>query len=169
MVTSKRFVDGKWRWVRPDGSVGRVCPPPNASERRNLEAAEKPRAAAPAPAKAFVEGRWHWLEPDGAVGRPCPKPNAAERRDLEAGKERAPVVTAWTPPALAAAPAAGPARYKVLSQRDAASGGKFDPARLEAALNARAAEGWRVVGVSSADAGGRAGGRQELVIVLERA
>lgn len=76
-----------------------------------------------------------------------------------------------TPPA-AIMPVAAPAQqkeYKVMSQKDKWFNGKFDPERLEQALNAYAREGWRVITCSSADIRTfMSGDRQELIIILER-
>ncbi len=41
-------------------------------------------------------------------------------------------------------------QYKVLTQKDRYFGGKFDPMKLENAMNSYAQEGWRVVAVTSA-------------------
>lgn len=59
--------------------------------------------------------------------------------------------------------------YKVLTQKDRFFGGKFDPQKLEAALNSYAAEGWRVVGIATADIASWGSSRQELVVVMSRA
>ena len=40
--------------------------------------------------------------------------------------------------------------------------------KLEAALNAYAEEGWEVIATASADIKGLSGGRQELIVILER-
>jgi hypothetical protein len=58
--------------------------------------------------------------------------------------------------------------YKVLTQKDKWFSGKFDPAKLEEAMNAYAAQGWRVVGVTTASIPGLGGNRDELIVVLER-
>lgn len=58
--------------------------------------------------------------------------------------------------------------YKVLTQKDRFFGGKFDPERLEEALNAYAAEGWKVTGIATADIASWGGSRQELVVVMSR-
>ena len=59
--------------------------------------------------------------------------------------------------------------YKVLSQKDKWFSGKFDPEKLENALNSYASQGWRVVAAFSADIPAVFGsGRQEAVILLER-
>ncbi len=61
------------------------------------------------------------------------------------------------------------AEYKVLTQKDKWFSGKFDPERLEQALNAYAKQGWRVRGVTSASIPGLMGGnRDELIVVMER-
>lgn len=59
--------------------------------------------------------------------------------------------------------------YKVLTQDDKWFSGKFDPSKLEAALNAYAAEGWRVVTSATGEVFGVLQRRRvELIIVLER-
>ncbi|HET8639840.1 MAG TPA: DUF4177 domain-containing protein [Solirubrobacterales bacterium] len=58
--------------------------------------------------------------------------------------------------------------YKVLTQKDRFFGGKFDPQRLESALNAYAAERWAVIGIATADIHSWGGARQELVVVMSR-
>jgi hypothetical protein len=59
--------------------------------------------------------------------------------------------------------------YKVLTQKDRFFKGKFDPQKLEAALNSYAEQGWAVAGVATADIpGGLGGSRQELVVVMSR-
>ena len=40
--------------------------------------------------------------------------------------------------------------YKVMTQKDRFFGGKFDPEKLENAINAYAAEGWTVISVATA-------------------
>ena len=58
--------------------------------------------------------------------------------------------------------------YKVLTQKDRFFGGKFDPVKLEEALNSYAHQGWTVTGIATADIPSFGGGRQELVVVLSR-
>jgi len=58
--------------------------------------------------------------------------------------------------------------YKVLSQKDKWFSGKFDPELLEKAMNAYAAQGWRVIGCATADIPGFGGPRQEFITVMER-
>lgn len=59
--------------------------------------------------------------------------------------------------------------YKVLSQKDKWFSGKFDPERLEEALNAYASQGWSVVTSSTAQFPGFLSGvREEIVIIMER-
>ena len=58
--------------------------------------------------------------------------------------------------------------YKVLTQKDRAFGGKFNPEKVEEALNGLAKEGWEVTGVVSAEFPSFGGGRQELVIFLAK-
>jgi len=60
-------------------------------------------------------------------------------------------------------------KYKVLTQKDKWFSGKFDPEKLETALNAYAEQGWRLVSCATADINTMMGGaRQEFVAVLER-
>lgn len=61
-------------------------------------------------------------------------------------------------------------KYKILTQKDKWFSGKFNPETLEAAINSYAAQGWRVVSCATADfpALFGPGGRQEMVIILER-
>jgi len=53
--------------------------------------------------------------------------------------------------------------FKVMTQKDRAFGGKFNPEKVEEALNAMAKEGWEMSGVTSAEFPSLTGGRQELV------
>lgn len=59
-------------------------------------------------------------------------------------------------------------QYKVLSQKDKFLSGKFDPEKLEQALNSYATEGWRVVSMATASFPTLTGTREELIVVLER-
>ena len=59
-------------------------------------------------------------------------------------------------------------QYKVLTQKDKWFSGKFDPERLEQAVNAYADQGWRVRGVATASIPGFGGARDELIILMER-
>jgi hypothetical protein len=59
--------------------------------------------------------------------------------------------------------------YKILTQKDKWFSGKFDPEKLEQALNAYAGQGWRLQGMVTASIPGFVGGnREELIFVLER-
>jgi hypothetical protein len=58
--------------------------------------------------------------------------------------------------------------YKVMTQKDRFFAGKFDPERLEAAINAYATEGWRVIAVTTATIPSFTGSRDELIVVLEQ-
>jgi hypothetical protein len=58
--------------------------------------------------------------------------------------------------------------YKVLTQKDKWFSGKFDPIKLEEALNSYAQQGWRLATCATADIPGIGGSRQEFVAVLER-
>jgi hypothetical protein len=56
-----------------------------------------------------------------------------------------------------------------LTQKDRYFSGKFDPEKVEAALNAYAAEGWSVIAVTTGEIGRGMGNREELLVFLERA
>ena len=59
--------------------------------------------------------------------------------------------------------------YKILSQKDKWFSGKFDPERLEAALNSYAQQGWIVkAGFTAEIPGIMSRSREEAVIILER-
>ena len=58
--------------------------------------------------------------------------------------------------------------YKVLTQKDRFFGGKFDPDRLEKAMNSYATEGWSVVSVATASIPSLTGTREEMIVVMER-
>ncbi len=60
-------------------------------------------------------------------------------------------------------------QYKVLTQKDKWFSSKFDPAALEAALNAYAEQGWSVVSSVTGEFPGALGAkRNEIIIILER-
>lgn len=59
-------------------------------------------------------------------------------------------------------------QYKVLTQKDKWFSGKFDPERLEQAMNAYAQQGFRVITCATADIVGFGQSRQEFVTVFER-
>ncbi len=60
-------------------------------------------------------------------------------------------------------------QYKVLTQKDKWFSGKFDPAKLEEALNAYAEQGWVVKAAATAAITGiMSGNRDEMIIILER-
>jgi hypothetical protein len=58
--------------------------------------------------------------------------------------------------------------YKVLTQKDRFFGGKFDPEKLELAMNSYAAEGWEVLAVATAEIPSLGRSREELITVLKR-
>lgn len=66
------------------------------------------------------------------------------------------------------ASAAGQHQYKVLTQKDKWFSGKFDPEKLEQAVNAYAGQGWSVKGITTASIPGFGGNRDELIVLLER-
>ncbi|MBX6315524.1 MAG: DUF4177 domain-containing protein [Isosphaeraceae bacterium] len=71
--------------------------------------------------------------------------------------------------AAPAAPSAGGQRqYKVLTQKDKWFSGKFDPEKLEQAVNAYAGQGWTVRGITTASIPGFGGNREELIVLMER-
>jgi hypothetical protein len=59
--------------------------------------------------------------------------------------------------------------YKVMTQKDRWFAGKFEPLKIEEALNAYAAEGWRLAAAATATFPAFfSGGREELIMILER-
>lgn len=59
--------------------------------------------------------------------------------------------------------------YKVLTQKDKWFSGKFDPEKLEQALNAYAEQGWEVASSATATFPGlMSGNREEMVVILVR-
>ena len=60
-------------------------------------------------------------------------------------------------------------QYKVLTQKDKWFSGKFDPEKLEQAINAYAQQGWVVKAAFSAQVPGVfSGNREEAIMILER-
>lgn len=59
-------------------------------------------------------------------------------------------------------------QYKVLTQKDRFWGGKFDPEKMEQALNAYAEQGWRVISAATAAFPTITGTREEMIVILER-
>jgi hypothetical protein len=57
--------------------------------------------------------------------------------------------------------------YKVITMKDRFFSGKFDPGKLELALNEYAKLGWKLRAVTTADMPG-IGSREEIIFVLER-
>lgn len=58
--------------------------------------------------------------------------------------------------------------YKILSQKDKWFSSKFDPEKLENAMNAYAQQGWRVISCATATIPGFGTTREELITILER-
>lgn len=56
--------------------------------------------------------------------------------------------------------------YKILTQKDKWFSGKFDPLKLEQAINSYAQQGWKLVSSFSANIGGSY--REEAVLIMER-
>jgi hypothetical protein len=59
--------------------------------------------------------------------------------------------------------------YKVITMKDRAFSGKFDPEKLETMLNNYAAEGWIMKATTTAEIPGMMGSREEIIFILERA
>ncbi|MGH3448570.1 MAG: DUF4177 domain-containing protein [Nocardioidaceae bacterium] len=58
--------------------------------------------------------------------------------------------------------------YKVITEKDSAFRGKFDPETLEATLNQHAADGWRVVNALHVSNVMKLTNSAEVIFVLER-
>lgn len=59
--------------------------------------------------------------------------------------------------------------YKVLTQKDKWFSGKFDPEKVEDALNAYAQQGWEVVATATAKMHALIGGdREEIIVIMHR-
>lgn len=58
--------------------------------------------------------------------------------------------------------------YFVLTMKDKWFSGKFDPQKLQEALNAYAQQGWKLNSIATADIPAFGGARQEFIAVLER-
>jgi len=63
---------------------------------------------------------------------------------------------------------AGRKQYKVMTRKDKWFSQKFDPERLEQALNAYAKEGWVVKSICTASIAGFGQNREELIVIFER-
>jgi hypothetical protein len=61
-----------------------------------------------------------------------------------------------------------PHEYKVITQKDKWFSGKFDPEKVEGALNSYAQQGWTLKGVATASVPSFGGQRDEIVIIMER-
>ena len=59
-------------------------------------------------------------------------------------------------------------QYKILSQKDKWFSGKFDPQKLEDAVNSYAQQGWTVKAAFTAEIPGWGRDREEAIIILER-
>jgi len=59
-------------------------------------------------------------------------------------------------------------QYKVMTQKDRFFSGKFDPEKLEGAINSYAEQGWQVVSVATATITAFGGNREEMIVLLER-
>jgi hypothetical protein len=63
---------------------------------------------------------------------------------------------------------AAPREYKVITQKDKWFSGKFDPDKVEGALNSYAKQGWTLKGVATATVPGFGGQREEVILIMER-
>jgi len=59
-------------------------------------------------------------------------------------------------------------QYKVLTQKDRFFGKKFNPVKIEEALNTMAKEGWELKIGATAEFPGWGGKREELILILEK-
>jgi len=59
-------------------------------------------------------------------------------------------------------------QYKILTQKDRFFAGKFDPEKLESAVNSYASEGWVVRAATTASIPSFSGAREEMIIILEK-
>lgn len=59
-------------------------------------------------------------------------------------------------------------KYKILTQKDRFFSGKFDPEKLESAINSYGSEGWQVRAITSATFPGFGSSREEMIVVLEK-
>ena len=59
-------------------------------------------------------------------------------------------------------------QYKILTQKDRFFAGKFDPEKLESAINSYASEGYVVKAATTASIPSFSGTREEMIIILER-
>jgi hypothetical protein len=155
MKPTKRFVEGKWRLVLADGTMGSTCPPPTDEERRAQENEEQRLKYQ---AEADETGKEVWWRGERFV--------PSWNKDLVSAENPRPSLLP------------GQKVYKVLTQRDEWFKGKFSPEKLEEAVNHYAAEGWQIVGVTTTDVASfwgsflpKGGGavRQEIVVFMEKA
>src|SRR5688572_8379866 len=77
----------------------------------------------------------------------CPKCSAVEFVPDLSAQEPESFMSADKPPTQESSLA----EYKVLTQKDKWFSGKFDPEKLEQALNAYAKQGWKMKGVATAN------------------
>ena len=134
------------------------------------------------------EGTDRWIRADHVAGlfdlaptsKPSPSPPDVAAIDDDGNYEEANLIednvaifkgqnkTKETIP-LPATPPPAKKEYKVLTQKDKWFSGKFDPAKLEEALNAYAEQGWILKAATTATITGFVGGnRDEMIFILER-
>jgi hypothetical protein len=85
--------------------------------------------------------------------------SAAEAADYDRGQQAA---------YEARAQAEAKKRFKVLTQKDRFFAGKFDPEKLEAAINSYADEGWDSIAMATASIHGIGGNRDEMIVLMKR-
>ncbi len=58
--------------------------------------------------------------------------------------------------------------YKVISAKDKLFGNRFDPQKLEKAINTLGAEGWELVEIANSDSAGMLTSRSEMIMIFKR-
>ena len=58
--------------------------------------------------------------------------------------------------------------YKVISAKDKFFGNRFDPKKLETAINALGREGWELVEIANSDSAGMLTNRSEMIMIFKR-
>ncbi len=162
----KAFWNGKWHEVTDAGLIGRACAEPTSIEEGDGQAVRP--LVVPITLKANEQCPACGARQEYATNKHCHKCRVEFGR-VDFGSEA-------PEPAPVPPPPPGTKVYKVLTQRDEWFGGNFSPERLEGAVNAYAAKGWRIVGVATADVGAfwgsfmggiGKGSRQEIVVFME--
>lgn len=137
--------------------MGEVVGPYSDAEFRQMAASG--RVQLDTPVARGKDGPWAMATAVRGLFSPAPAP-ASDGGDGQ--------VAARPEPSPAPAPSTAGQRYKVITQRDRFFAGKFDPDRLEDAINAYAGDGWRVCGMATTLYMTLAGKREEVVVLMER-